>query len=249
MGGAKRLLLPKICHTYPTMMKLGTVTPYLKKIQKIYESRDAYPEFCWHQHFFTRNQQILLYQEMKIAFWYIISNSFNFLESLKIFLINLVKILMMSAKMAPPDLLKITVFWNKGSVVKISFDKVVGHLFTDSISLVNHKEPAWLVLNGEILEIWPVPITRNRYLRLLQKIFLSSVAASNWWLGTWVHGKMCTKDITVSVAFKVFFFAARIKIFMSAMQLNGAHVWSCHHAVNLYRVDCSRCSVEKKLKI
>ena len=47
---------------------------------------------------------------MKIAFWYIISNSFNFLESLKIFLINLVKILMMSAKMATPGFLKITVF-------------------------------------------------------------------------------------------------------------------------------------------
>ena len=28
-GGAKR---PKICHTYSTMMKLGTVIPYLKKI-------------------------------------------------------------------------------------------------------------------------------------------------------------------------------------------------------------------------
>ena len=27
-------LLPNICHTCPTMMKLGTVTPYLKKIQK-----------------------------------------------------------------------------------------------------------------------------------------------------------------------------------------------------------------------
>ena len=26
--------LPKICHTYPTMMKLGTVIPYPKKIQK-----------------------------------------------------------------------------------------------------------------------------------------------------------------------------------------------------------------------
>ena len=33
-GGAKRPLLPKICHTYPTMMKLDIVTPYLKKIQK-----------------------------------------------------------------------------------------------------------------------------------------------------------------------------------------------------------------------
>ena len=39
--GAKKTSLPRICHTYPTMMKLGTVTPYLKKIQKIYESRDT----------------------------------------------------------------------------------------------------------------------------------------------------------------------------------------------------------------
>ena len=38
--------LPKICNAYPTMMKLGTVTPYLKKILKIYESRGTTLEFC-----------------------------------------------------------------------------------------------------------------------------------------------------------------------------------------------------------
>ena len=43
--GGERLPLPKICPTYPTMMKLGTVIPYLKKIQKIYESRDTPSEF------------------------------------------------------------------------------------------------------------------------------------------------------------------------------------------------------------
>ena len=37
--------LPKICHTCPTMIKPGTCIPYLKKIQKIYESRDTPPEF------------------------------------------------------------------------------------------------------------------------------------------------------------------------------------------------------------
>ena len=37
---------PKICHTYPAMMKLGTVIPYLKKIQKIYESHDTSREPC-----------------------------------------------------------------------------------------------------------------------------------------------------------------------------------------------------------
>ena len=38
--------LPKICHTYPTVMKLGTVIPYPNKIQTIYESRDTLLEFC-----------------------------------------------------------------------------------------------------------------------------------------------------------------------------------------------------------
>ena len=45
-GVPKSPPLPKICHTYPTITKLGTVIPYLKKIQKIYESRDTPPEFC-----------------------------------------------------------------------------------------------------------------------------------------------------------------------------------------------------------
>ena len=39
-GGAKRPPLPKICHTYPTMIQHDTIIPYLKKIQKIYKSRD-----------------------------------------------------------------------------------------------------------------------------------------------------------------------------------------------------------------
>ena len=63
-GGQKGLPLPKICHTYPTTMKRGTVIPYAKKIEKIYESRDTPLEFCWHRHFFTGNQQILVYQEI-----------------------------------------------------------------------------------------------------------------------------------------------------------------------------------------
>ena len=64
--GAKKPSIPKILGTYPTMMKLGTVIVYLKKIQKIYKSRDTHPDFCQYQHLFTRNQQILLYQEMQI---------------------------------------------------------------------------------------------------------------------------------------------------------------------------------------
>ena len=36
----------RLCRTYPTMMKLGTVIPYLKKIQKLYELRDT-PMECF----------------------------------------------------------------------------------------------------------------------------------------------------------------------------------------------------------
>ena len=49
-GGAKRMgeeaTRPKICDTYRTVMKIGTVMPYPKKIQKIYKSRDTPLEFC-----------------------------------------------------------------------------------------------------------------------------------------------------------------------------------------------------------
>ena len=78
--GTKKAPFPNICFTYPAVMTLGTVIPYPKKIQRIYKSCDTPLEFYWHQHFFTENQQILLYQKIQILieFEYIISNSFNF---------------------------------------------------------------------------------------------------------------------------------------------------------------------------
>ena len=42
----------------------------------------------------------------------------------------MVKILMMSAKMATPGLLKITVFWNKGYDVIISVDDVTNKILS-----------------------------------------------------------------------------------------------------------------------
>ena len=45
-GGGGKATLPKICRRYPTVMKLGTVTPYLRNMQKIYETRDTPIEFC-----------------------------------------------------------------------------------------------------------------------------------------------------------------------------------------------------------
>ena len=114
------------------MMKLDIVIPYLKKIKKIYESRDTPPEFCWHQHFFSGNQQILLYQKIQIhiAFWYIISNSFNFSWVSKDYLIIFVNILMMPGKMATWGLLKITVFWKKGHDIIIPVNDVTNKILS-----------------------------------------------------------------------------------------------------------------------
>ena len=70
MGGDKKAPSLKsvahICHNICLQWWNLAVIPYLKKIQKMYESRDTPLEFCWHQHFFTGNQQILLYQEIQI---------------------------------------------------------------------------------------------------------------------------------------------------------------------------------------
>ena len=45
-GYTQKVPFPKICYTYPTMMKLGTVIPYRGKMKKTYKSRDATLEFC-----------------------------------------------------------------------------------------------------------------------------------------------------------------------------------------------------------
>ena len=54
----------------------------------------------------------------------------TFLETLRIVLINMVTILMMSAKMATPGLLKIKVFWNKGYDVIISVHDVTNKILS-----------------------------------------------------------------------------------------------------------------------
>ena len=52
-GEGKKASLYKICHSYPIMMKIGTVIPYLKKTQIIYVSHETFLQFYWHKHFFT----------------------------------------------------------------------------------------------------------------------------------------------------------------------------------------------------
>ena len=98
------------------MMKLGTVIPYLEEIQKIYESRETPSEFCWHQHFSPEISEFCYVKKYRYRLHFHASFRIllTFLESLKIILIDMVIILMMSAKMATPGLLKTTVFWNQG---------------------------------------------------------------------------------------------------------------------------------------
>ena len=62
----KKASLPRICHTYPAMMKLDTVMPYLKGIFVISELSDTPLDLSWHQYFFIANQQVLLYQATQI---------------------------------------------------------------------------------------------------------------------------------------------------------------------------------------
>ena len=55
-----------------------------------------------------------------VSFQYIIANSFNFFESIKVVLINMVAALIMSAKLVAVSVLIIKVFWNSGHDVIIS---------------------------------------------------------------------------------------------------------------------------------
>ena len=95
-----RLKRPPICHTYPTMMKRGTVIPYLKKIQKMNHVTQSLSSGNI-SIFYRKSANCTISKNTDIvAFWYITSNSFNFnlFESLKFALIKMVTFLMISAK-------------------------------------------------------------------------------------------------------------------------------------------------------
>ena len=99
------------------MMKLGTVIAYwnrskkyMKHVKHHLSSADVsnlLPEirkFCY----IIKKKMYRLHFDTKFQFL------LNFLGSLKIALIKKVRILMMSGKMATPELLKIKVFWKNG---------------------------------------------------------------------------------------------------------------------------------------
>ena len=108
-GGLKRPLLPKIYHTYPTVMKVGTVIHYtllkLNHVSHLLSFADVSifsPEinkFCYIKKYRYRLHFHLLFLIL-----------LTFLEFLKIFLVHMVTILIMSVKMATLYLLKILVF-------------------------------------------------------------------------------------------------------------------------------------------
>ena len=134
-GGGKKAPLSRICHKYPTMMKLGTLIPNLKKVQKIYKSRVTPLEFCWYQHFLPEIRKFCHIKKYIYRFYFdtLFLVILTFCESWKIFLINMVAISMMSTKMATLGLFKIKVFWKKGyDVIIFVYDVINKNLSSDS---------------------------------------------------------------------------------------------------------------------
>ena len=104
--------LPKICHTYPTIRKFGTVISYLKRPKK-YMNHVTHPLSPTDISNFSRKISNFFYIK-KYMYRLHFDTKFlillSFLESSKIVLIKKVTILMMLAKMATLAVLKIKVF-------------------------------------------------------------------------------------------------------------------------------------------
>ena len=127
-----------MCHTYLAMMKLGSYTlpktdpkniwitwdiPWVLLTSAIFHQKSA--NFA-----ISRNKCIDCIFDTKF------SVLLTFLESFKIVLIRKVTIFMMSAKMATPGLLKITIFWNKGYDVVISVYDVTNKILSGDSNLI-----------------------------------------------------------------------------------------------------------------
>ena len=96
------------------MMKLGTVMPYLRKIQEIYKLRDTLlssSDICILSSEISKFCYIKKYKH-RFHFDTTFPILSTFFESLKIFLVNMVTTLMMSAKMATLDFPEMKLFWN-----------------------------------------------------------------------------------------------------------------------------------------
>ena len=117
---------PRICHTYPTMMKLGT--------------RGTPLGFCWHQNFLPEISKFSYVKKYRHRFHLDIQFLIllTFIESLRLVLINMIPILMMSPKMVTPGLLKANTFLKKRLWLIISANDVtITILSRDSIYNAN----------------------------------------------------------------------------------------------------------------
>ena len=140
-----RVPLPKICHTYPEVMKLGTVIPYLKKIQKTYKLCNTPFEFCLHQHFFyQKSAVIVISRNFNIGYISIIKTLifWTFFEPLKVFLINMVHVSKIGYSMPS---------WNKNIFKQ--------KLWRYNLCSWRHQENfiTWLKLNsrcGHVTKVW-----------------------------------------------------------------------------------------------
>ena len=122
------------------MTKLGTIIPFLRKIQKIYESEDIPLDFCWHQHFSPEINKFCYIKKYRYRFHFDTKFQIllNFFASLKVIILNMATILMMSTKMATLGLPKIKVFWNKGYEAIISVHDVTNKILSrDSNHIVD----------------------------------------------------------------------------------------------------------------
>ena len=143
---SKKAPVPKICHTYPTVMKLGTVIPYLKKIEKYKNdvthslSSAEISIFQWKSRTFaiSRNKDKVFYLYKKISILLI------FFEFVKVILINMVAILILPAKLVTLGILKIKVFWNEGYDVIIFVHDVTRkfYLLTQIIFQISSCNPS-----------------------------------------------------------------------------------------------------------
>ena len=111
MSGAKKAPIPKICHTYPTIMKLGTVISYLKKIQR-YINHVTHSVSSADISIFHRKSAIFVISRNSYTLDFNISFIIllTLLETLKVVLTSMVGILMMPAKLYTLGVLKIMVF-------------------------------------------------------------------------------------------------------------------------------------------
>ena len=151
------------CHTYPAMMELGTAIPYLKKIQKILWITWHTPWNVLTSKFFSLEISKCCYVD-KYRYRLHFDTQFLilliFLAPWKIFLINMVIILMMSAKMTTPEFLKITVFWNK------RYDAII--LVNDASNKILSRDSNYIV----DMFMWP---KFGNYSTSIKEVMTSSV--------------------------------------------------------------------------